>query len=125
MSFLSPFCARLLGAALAVSLLAPTGSVFAQAQDATVDMQGVKFIPEELHVTPGTAVLWTNSSPLGHTVTSEDGTYDSGTLDPGATFTWTFYSPGTFAYFCVPHKAIGMVGVIVVEDAASAATSAA
>jgi plastocyanin len=116
MSRIDRMCARVLGAALALSLLAPVGSAFAQDASTTVDMQGVKFVPAELHVAPGSTVLWTNSSPLAHTVTADDGSFDSGTLDAGATFTMSFDTPGTYSYFCAPHQSIGMVGSIVVDD---------
>jgi plastocyanin len=115
------WCARALGAVLAAFLLAPGGSAFAQGVDATVDMQGIMFAPVEMHVAPGATVLWTNSSTLQHTVTAEDGSFDSAGLDPGDTFTQVFAAPGTYPYFCVPHKSIGMTGVIVVDDPNAAA----
>jgi plastocyanin len=108
--------ARVVGAALALWLLAPAGSVFAQDAGTVVDIQGIAFIPAEIHVAPGATVMWTNSSPLGHTVTADDGSFDSGALDPGATFMTSFDSPGTYTYFCIPHKSAGMLGVVVVDD---------
>ncbi len=113
---------RVLGAALAVCLLAPVGSVFAQDADATVDMQGISFMPIEVHVGPGATVLWKNSSPLSHTVTADDGAFDSGMLDPAATFTMVFDAPGSYQYFCQPHGSAGlhgMSGTIVVDDPAA------
>src|SRR5437667_1918954 len=95
--------ARRLGAALAVCLLIPASSAFAQSADATVDMQGLSFVPTEIHVAPGATVLFTNSSPLGHTVTADDGAFDSGTVDPGGSFMQLFDAPGVYQYFCQPH----------------------
>ncbi|MDS0296614.1 plastocyanin/azurin family copper-binding protein [Halogeometricum luteum] len=41
--------------------------------------------------------------------------FDSGTLsERGATFQHTFETTGTFDYYCIPHKTLGMVGRIVV-----------
>ncbi|MDS0301417.1 plastocyanin/azurin family copper-binding protein [Halogeometricum sp. S1BR25-6] len=41
--------------------------------------------------------------------------FDSGTLsERGATFQYTFETTGTFDYYCLPHKTLGMVGRIVV-----------
>ncbi|PGF14639.1 halocyanin [Natrinema sp. CBA1119] len=34
----------------------------------------------------------------------------------GATYTHTFQEPGTYDYFCIPHKSQGMVGRIVVGE---------
>jgi plastocyanin len=114
---------RVLGAVLAVSLLAPVASAAAQEEPAAVvDMQGLSFLPLEVHVGPGAMVLWTNSSPLGHTVTADDGAYDSGNVDPGGTFSMVFDAPGVYQYFCAPHGAAGLRGmaaVIVVDDPAA------
>jgi plastocyanin len=119
MSGFNRLCLRVLGAVLAVCLLAPVGSVFAQDADATVNMQGLSFAPVTVHVGPGATVLWTNSSPLAHTVTADDAAFDSGNLDPGATFSMVFDSPGTYQYFCQPHGSAGLHGMaatIVVDD---------
>ena len=119
MSGMNRLLLLVLGAALAVCLLAPVGSVFAQEADATVDMQGLSFLPKEVHVGPGATVLWTNSSPLAHTVTADDAAFDSGMLDAGATFSMVFDSPGTYQYFCQPHGSAGgrgMAATIVVDD---------
>jgi plastocyanin len=112
-------CARVIAAVLALWLLAPAGSVFAQNSDAVVDMQGISFVPKEIHVGPGATVLWANSSPLGHTVTADDGAFDSGMLDPGAEFSMFFDTPGTYQYYCQPHGGpggTGMAAVVVVDD---------
>lgn len=68
--------------------------------------------PLDLEVEVGTAVTWTNNDEVAHTVTSgesdgtageADGTFDSGFIEPGETFSYTFDEPGTFTYFCTPH----------------------
>jgi plastocyanin len=112
----SRFCGRALGAALALCLLLPVGSAFAQDADATVQMQGFTFVPTEIHVPAGGTVAWVNSTTFPHTVTADDGSFDSGNLDPTATFTQSFDTPGTYTYFCTPHAALGMKGVVVVDD---------
>lgn len=107
-----------MGAALAVCLLFPVSSAFAQ-EAATVDMQGVSFMPTELHVAPGTPVTFTNSSPLGHTVTADDGSFDSGMVDSGGLWSMTFDSPGVYQYYCQPHGSAGLKGMsatIIVDD---------
>jgi plastocyanin len=115
--------ARVLGAALALSLLAPVGSVFAQDAGPVVDMQGLQFVPTEIHAAPGATITWTNSSAFPHTVTADDGSFDSGNLDAGAVFTMTFDAPGIYTYYCLPHKSIGMLGVVVIDGAAAAGPS--
>jgi plastocyanin len=67
-------------------------------------------------VPPGTTITWTNTGLIGHTVTSDDGVFDSGDLGPGQTFSFTFDTPGTYWYFCRPHPF--MRGRIVVASTA-------
>lgn len=43
--------------------------------------------------------------------------FDSGILsEQGATFEHTFDTTGTFDYYCIPHKSLGMIGRIVVGE---------
>jgi plastocyanin len=111
--------ARVLGAALALCLLSPAGSAFAQDAGPIVNMQNVGFAPLELHITPGQTVTWTNSDPFQHTVTADDASFDSGLIDAGATFSQEFDTPGVYQYFCQPHGSAGLHGMaatIVVDD---------
>jgi len=62
------------------------------------------YAPAELGVTVGIAVTWTNTGAVAHAVTADDGqNFDSGSVDPKATFTLTPTAPGTFAYHCSFH----------------------
>ncbi len=57
-----------------------------------------------LTIEMGTTVTWTNDDPgIMHTVTAEDGSFDSGFMESGASFSYTFNEPGDFAYYCLPH----------------------
>jgi nitrite reductase (NO-forming) len=56
-----------------------------------------------LTIKVGTTVTWTNDDNQLHTVTAVDGSFDSGFLDPSATFSYTFGEVGDFEYFCLPH----------------------
>jgi len=62
----------------------------------------------------GTTVRWTNMGYGEHTTTSDTGVWGSGTMNPGAQFSQTFNVPGTYLYHCDFHRAMGMVGRIVV-----------
>ncbi len=64
----------------------------------------------------GEPVTWTNASTAGHTVTSDDGTLDSGTIAPGEAYDHLFDKPGTYTYHCTLHPD-EMTGTIVVEAA--------
>ena len=66
------------------------------------------FSPASLTIKAGTTVMWKNTTQAPHTVTSDDGkSFDSGSANPitaqGGTFSFTFNTPGTFAYHCSIH----------------------
>jgi len=54
----------------------------------------------------------TNSFHTARTATAEEGAFDTGNIDPGASATVTFDAPGTYTYVCTDHSS--MTGVIVV-----------
>jgi plastocyanin len=62
--------------------------------------------PQHLDVLAGDTVRWTNNSVRTHTVTADDGAFDSGRLVPSDTFTRTFTAFGDVAYHCVLHPFI-------------------
>jgi quinohemoprotein ethanol dehydrogenase len=61
------------------------------------------FEPAWILVPPGTTVTWTNEGPTIHSATSDAGVWDSGILQQGQTYSFTFNQEGSFDYFCVPH----------------------
>jgi plastocyanin len=71
------------------------------------------FEPADLAVKVGDTVVWTNNGSAPHTTTSDAGVWDSGTLSPGGTSTFTFTAAGTFQYRCNIHPA--MRGTITVS----------
>jgi len=80
----------------------------------TVSAKDDMFDPGTLNVQVGTTVRWVNNGKHPHTVTSNDGKWDSGELQPGASYTVTFMTAGTYKYHCKLHK--GMEGTIVVGE---------
>jgi len=77
----------------------------AKAVTITTDSNGVfTFQPTTLNITVGTTVTWRNTTQTPHTATSNDGTtFNSGTINPGSFFSFTFKNKGTFAYHCNFH----------------------
>jgi plastocyanin len=69
--------------------------------------------PARLEVSAGTTVHWSNAGQVVHTVTAEDGSFDSGEIEPGQRGSITFSRPGTYSYHCTPHPF--MKGVVVVK----------
>ena len=64
------------------------------------------FNPTTLSVKAGTSVTWTNTGSATHTVTADDGSFDSGNVNAGATFTQAFATAGTFTYHCKIHSSM-------------------
>jgi plastocyanin len=62
--------------------------------------------PTTLTIPAGTTVTWTNTGNAPHTVTADDGSFDSGNLSGGATFSQAFAKAGTFAYHCTIHSSM-------------------
>lgn len=68
-----------------------------------------------LTVQVGTTVTWTNDDPgQMHTVTAVDGEFDSGFLETGQTWSYTFTEAGEFEYYCLPHP--WMRAKVIVEE---------
>jgi plastocyanin len=80
------------------------------------------FSPATLTITAGDTVTWTNEDDSPHTVTAAGGAFDSGNLDVGGSFTFTFTEPGTYPYVCAYHDE--MQATIVVEPASGPAPAA-
>lgn len=77
-------------------------------------MSGIAFSPASMTIKAGTALTWTNADNVTHTVTADDGSFDSGNVASGATFSHTFATAGTFAYHCNIHSS--MHGTITVTQ---------
>ncbi|HEY3063942.1 MAG TPA: PQQ-dependent dehydrogenase, methanol/ethanol family [Chloroflexota bacterium] len=73
-------------------------------------------------VPPGTTITWTNTGPTVHTTTSDNTVWDSGDMNVGDTFSFTFTDPGVYWYFCRPHPF--MRGTITIDPNAPAPTGA-
>jgi plastocyanin len=91
----------------------------ASAEDAaaSVAIKDSEFQPKEIKVRAGTTVTWTNNDGSSHTVTADDGSFESPTLAKGKTFSRKFDKPGTYPYYCSFHGGAGgdgMSGTVVV-----------
>jgi plastocyanin len=94
----------------------PAAEQAAQSGDAAVSIVDFSFEPAILDVAAGTTVVWTNDGRAPHTVTGDFA--DSGVLEPGQTFSYTFAESGEFDYHCAIHP--NMTGTISVSAAAAA-----
>jgi plastocyanin len=86
------------------------GHAPAPAPGADVVMQQSTFAPAHTTVLVGDHVLWRNASPRSHTVTAQNGLFDSGRVGVDGVWGHTFTSRGSFGYVCVLHP--GMNGSV-------------
>jgi plastocyanin/LysM repeat protein len=95
-----------------------------QAGQGMVNIQNFAFNPGTITVRIGQQVVWVNNDSAPHTTTSGSCSgnnctpapgWDSGTLNPGQSFAFTFTTAGTFTYFCRIHGA-SMQGTVVVTQ---------
>jgi hypothetical protein len=73
--------------------------------------------PASVRVLAGynSTVIWVNTEQVavGHTVTSDQGLFDSGLFGPGASWVFTFGKAGIYPYHCTPHPwMVGTVNVV-------------
>jgi plastocyanin len=71
--------------------------------DDEVAIEDFSFTPSVLKIDQGTEVTWNNIDPTEHTVTAENGSFDSEPLPDGSKFSTMFDKPGEFGYFCQIH----------------------
>jgi plastocyanin len=81
---------------------------------AKAEMRTMTFSPKRLEIATGTTVTWTNNDQLVHTISADDGSWDSGPIEPGKSWSHTFTQPGEYAFHCTPHPF--MKAVIVVRQ---------
>ena len=96
------------------------------AEDTTVEMlnklgkRTMVFSQEIVRINPGDTIFWKATDP-GHNVQfiSKNGVPDGvekfkSKVSKDTEFTFTI--PGIYAYWCVPHKTLGMIGFIIVGE---------
>ncbi|MFN2542664.1 MAG: cupredoxin domain-containing protein [Chthoniobacterales bacterium] len=81
---------------------------------AQVTIATVKFSPATIEIKNGATVEWINNDLTPHTVTSQSGgELNSGSIEPGASWSHTFVQPGSFPYYCTYHTE--MTGTVTVR----------
>ncbi|MFH0711496.1 MAG: cupredoxin domain-containing protein [Candidatus Aenigmatarchaeota archaeon] len=77
----------------------------------TLEIKSWGFNPDTVSLVKGSTASWTNKDSVKHTITGE-GYFDSKDIQPGATWSYTFNTPGTYKYSC---KYSGFMGTVVIE----------
>jgi plastocyanin len=68
-----------------------------------VVIEGMRFDPPVLTVKVGDTILWVNHDPFPHTVTAQEGQFNSHEIAPGRSWRYTARNAGGFAYACTLH----------------------
>jgi plastocyanin len=74
----------------------------------------MQFTPARVDAKKGATVTWTQSEPMPHKVTANNGGFGSDTLTEGEIYARTLDEAGTFGYYCGLHPS--MRGQVVVVD---------
>jgi plastocyanin len=69
-----------------------------------------------LNVGLGVTIIWYNQDTTDHTVTANDGSFDSGPIPPGQYYSRTFNNPGNVPYYCTIHGQQSMSGAVNVSN---------
>jgi plastocyanin len=104
----------------ATATAAATSTPGVAPKSASVTIKDFEFTPATVTIAVGGTVTWTNNGPSTHTVTADDGSFDSGDLSVGKTFSHTFQTAGTFGYHCTIHPF--MTATVIVQTGSSAAS---
>jgi plastocyanin len=104
--------------AIIVSPFSLTGFAAGEGSVTSIGIRDNQFSPGELTITAGTTVSWQHEGSFPHTVTADDGQFDSGNLEGGDSYSFTFDEPGEYPYHCQYHGnpgGAGMSGLIIVN----------
>lgn len=118
---------RSLSLALCVTALV-VGSFLTAMSPAAADTVTVKmgtdsgqlaFEPSTVTIKAGDTVKWVNNKLPPHNVVFEgdaaNKSHQQLMFSPGESYEATFDTPGTYSYYCAPHRGAGMAGKVVVE----------
>jgi plastocyanin len=86
---------------LAAGLACVAGQPKASRED--VSIKNGAFSPATAAIAPNDSVEWSNDDQRDHRITADDGSFDSGKLKPGDSFSKKFTKAGTWGYSCALH----------------------
>jgi plastocyanin len=99
------FLSENLGVAVKYNTTNRTVSLTSQNQAETyqVAIKDFAFSPSVITISKGSKIVFTNGDTAIHTVTARDGSFNSGNMSKGETYTRTFNTPGEYILYCIPH----------------------
>ena len=100
-------------AATALLLLSLFAAAKGKPATVHVNIKGMKYDPATVTIKAGDTVTWTNGDQRDHSVAAADGSFASGNIGPGGTYSFVFNKSGKFEYSCSLHPR--MKGVVIVQ----------
>ncbi len=98
---------------IAVAVTASASCTRRATRSYVITMATVGFQPAELVVDRGDTIVWKNEDIIPHTATARDGSWDSKSIDAGASWRYVADKSGRYSYYCVFHP--NMQGTIEVR----------
>jgi plastocyanin len=89
-----------------------TASAASRPMTLTITIDGTQFKPDNATIRVGDRIVWVNKDPFPHTATSKP-SFDSGSIESGASWTYVASAPGEYQYVCRFHPT--MKGIIRVK----------
>jgi len=93
----------LVSVCVALSILTLASAATTKPRTHTVALRGMKNVPATLVVSAGDTVVWKNEDVVPHTATDRGKVFDSGNIEPGASWSYVAGRKGTFSYYCAYH----------------------
>jgi plastocyanin len=94
------------------SIILPIGCQSSSSNN-TVNIVDSAYNPSSITVTIGSKVTWKNKAGITHDVISDAGIFNSGFIEAGGSYSFTFNTAGTYHYHCSLHP--GMTGTVNVQ----------
>lgn len=95
-----------------ISIIPGSGIPYPGYGNGTSKLYGYEPLNATIVIGVNNTVTWVNNDSTIHTVTANNGLFDSGYLNPGDSYTYTFTKPGVYEYHCQIHP--WMIGYITV-----------
>lgn len=96
-----------------VATLSPTKGATPAASRVEVSIANFAYQPANVTTGTGSTIVWTNRDTVAHTVTADDGSFDSGSIASGDTFEQRFDKSKSYSYTCSFHPQ--MKGIITIQ----------
>lgn len=80
------------------------GMVSTNFESNTIQIKNYTYDPSDISVKGGSTIKITNNDSVAHTLTADNKSFDTGSIEPGQTVDLVIPSTdGTYGFYCIPH----------------------